>query len=424
MIPSDQFLLYCFDHGDGAAPSAAQVADAVLARAPLITDLGLRIAPAPGDLEHPAWAPGEVPAVREGVACTWDAVPAAVARLFARQVDATVAPWRLHVFPRVAGAPRCVGPATVVVLQVAHALADGRRSAEIARALFGGGDSPEVRTFRPLPGRLRAARGLLGLPVALARTVTLGALAPGARAAIDRGTRAGTLPPAVAGCPRTLLNAAPDATRDVRMLVRDGGRLRAGHTVTVTALAAVSLAVERYLLVRGGTVPPELSAEVMVARARRDYERNAFGNVSVPLHPGTPAAERAERIAESLAKARERASSPLWRRVRAADDAAPSVLAALGVRAFDPTVVPATMAGATVLSSVHRGPSDLELLGGTSVFTAGFPALSPAMGLTHGVHGLGETVTVSTTSSRTAVPDPDEYAGLLAAALDEVAQGR
>ncbi|NMD56521.1 MULTISPECIES: wax ester/triacylglycerol synthase domain-containing protein [Tsukamurella] len=424
VIPSDQFMLYCFDHGDGPAPSAAEVADVVLARAPSIPDLRLRIAPAPGDLEHPAWAPCDVIDVREGIARTWDAVPAAVARLFSRQVDATVAPWRVHVFPRVAGAPRCAGLATVLVLQVAHALADGRRSAEIARALLGSGGAREVPAARPLPGPLRAVRGLLGLPVALARTVVLGVRAPRAREEIDRRTRDGALPPAAPGCPRTLLNAAPDATRDVRMLVRDSDSLRGGSTVTVTALAAVSLAVERYLGSRGGAVPAELSAEVMVARERRHGERNAFGNVSVPLYPGAPAAERPGLIAAALAAARERAMSPLWRTVGAAEDAAPSSLAVLGVRAFDPTLIPATMAGATVLSSVYRGPADLALLGGRSAFTAGFPALSPAMGLTHGVHGLGESVTVSVTSSRTAVPDPDAYAALLADALDEVAQAR
>lgn len=424
VIPSDQFLLYCFDHGERAAPSAAEVADAVLARVPSIADLRLRIAPAPGDLEHPAWAPSEVTDVREGIAHTWDAVPAALARMFARQVDATVLPWRLHVLPGVAGAPRCTGPATVVVLQVSHALADGRRSAEIARALFGAGEPGPSPVFRPLPGPVRAARGLIGLPVALARTVALGVRAPRARAEIDRRTEAGLLPPAVPGCPRTLLNAAPDDTRDVRMLVRDSASLRAGHTVTVTALGAVSLAVERYLRAREGAVPAELSAEVMVARERRHGERNAFGNVSVPLYPGAPVAERLDRIAEALAAARERAASPLWRTVGAAEDAAPSSMAVLGVRAFDPTIVPETMAGATVLSSVHRGPSDLALLGGRSVFTAGFPALSPAMGLTHGVHGLGDAVTVSITSSRTAVPDADAYADLLASALDEVAQAR
>lgn len=424
LMPSDQFLLYCFDHGAGPAPSAAEVADVVLARAPSITDLRLRIDPAPCDLEHPAWAPSGVVDVREGIAHTWSAVPGVVARMFAHQVDGTVSPWRLHVLPRVAGAPRCTGPATVVVLQVAHALADGRRSADIARALFATGEPVEAPVFRPLPGPLRAARGLLGLPVALTRTVALGLLSGPARTEIDRRTAAGDLPGPVPGSPLTPLNTPPDDTRDVRMLVRDGASLRSGATVTATALAAVSLAVERYLRLSGAEVPAELAAEVMVARERRPGERNAFGNVSVPLFPGTDAAERPGLIADALAAARARAASPLWRTVGAAEDAAPSVLAALGVRSFDPAIVPETMAGATVLSSVHRGAADLELLGGRSVFTAGFPALSPAMGLTHGVHGLGDAVTVSVTSSRTSVPDPDEYAALLAAALDEVAQAR
>ncbi|KXP03953.1 WS/DGAT domain-containing protein [Tsukamurella pseudospumae] len=424
MMPSDQFLLYCFDHGAARGPSAAEVADLVMERAPSITDLRLRIAPAPGDLEHPAWAPNTVVDVREGVARTWAEVPAAVARLFARQVDATVSPWRLHVLPHVAGAPRCTGTATVVVLQVAHALADGRRASAIARALFDGAPAAAVPVFRPLPRAVRAGRGVIGLPVALARTVALGLLSSPARAEIDRRTRAENLPAPVPGSPLTVLNASPDASRDVRMVVRDNASLRSEHTVTVNALAAVSLAVERYLRRRGVAAPDALAAEVMVARERRRGERNAFGNVSVPLYPDVPPAERPALIAGALDRARVRAASHLWRTVGAAEEAAPSVLASMGVRAFDPSVRPETMAGATVLSSVHRGPSDLVLLGGRSVFTAGFPALSPAMGLTHGVHGLGDAVTVSVTSSRTAVPDPDDYAELLEAALDEVAQLR
>ncbi|GAA1075854.1 wax ester/triacylglycerol synthase domain-containing protein [Tsukamurella spumae] len=423
-MPSDQFLLYCFDHGAARGPSAAEVADLVMDRAPSITDLRLRIAPAPGDLEHPAWAPNTVVDVREGIARTWAEVPAAIARLFARQVDATVSPWRVHVFPHVAGAPRCTGTATVVVLQVAHALADGRRASAIARSLFDGAPAAAVPVFRPLPPAVRAARGVVGLPVALARTVALGLRSAPARQEIDRRTRAGELPEPVPGSAPTALNAAPDASRDVRMFVRDKASLRSEHTVTVNALAAVSLAVERYLRGRGGAVPDALAAEVMVARERRHGERNAFGNVSVPLYPDVPLGERPALIAGALDRARARAGSPLWRAVGAADEAAPSVLASLGVRAFDPAVRPTTMAGATVLSSVHRGPADLELLGGRSVFTAGFPALSPAMGLTHGVHGLGDAVTVSVTSSRTAVPDADHYSELLGAALDEVAQLR
>ncbi|MFC7755996.1 hypothetical protein [Tsukamurella soli] len=53
-------------------------------------------------------------------------------------------------------------------------------------------------------------------------------------------------------------------------------------------------------------------------------------------------------------------------------------------------------------------------------FTAGFPALSPAMGVTHGIHGIGEVVTLTVTSAPEALPDPDGYAALLAAAVDEL----
>ncbi|SKX84843.1 Uncharacterised protein [Mycobacteroides abscessus subsp. massiliense] len=54
------------------------------------------------------------------------------------------------------------------------------------------------------------------------------------------------------------------------------------------------------------------------------------------------------------------------------------------------------------------------------VFTAGFPALSPVMGLTHGVHGIGDTVTVSVHTSAAVMPDADHYEDLLADALTEV----
>lgn len=423
LIPSDQFLLYCFDHGDALGPSAADVADLVFARAPSIPDLRIRVAPALFDLERPAWAPCEVVDVREGVARTWDAIPGAVARLFARQLDAVVAPWRLHVFPRVAGAPGCAGPATVVVLQIAHCLADGRRSAEIARALL----SPvgAVASSRPeLPAAVRAIRGLVSAPIDVARTVIRGTRVQSARDRIADRTACGELPAPAPGCPITPLNARPDTSRDVRMLVRDRTGFGRAATVTVGALTAVSLAVERYLRLHGAQVPDTLCAEVMVAREPNPGERNAFGNVSVPLLPGVPVAERPVRIAAGLASARARAADPLWRIIAAPDEVTPAPLARLGVDSFDPDLRPETMAGATVVSSVYRGLADLDLVGGRAVFTAGFPALSPAMGLTHGVHGLGDTVTLSVTSSRTAVPDPDAYAGVLDEALREVAQLR
>jgi hypothetical protein len=55
------------------------------------------------------------------------------------------------------------------------------------------------------------------------------------------------------------------------------------------------------------------------------------------------------------------------------------------------------------------------------VLTAGYPALSPMMGLTHGVHGIGDTVAISVHAAESAFQgecaDIDAYLRLLDAAL-------
>jgi hypothetical protein len=51
------------------------------------------------------------------------------------------------------------------------------------------------------------------------------------------------------------------------------------------------------------------------------------------------------------------------------------------------------------------------------LLTAGYPALSPAMGLTHGVHGIGDTVAISVHAAESAVGDIDDYLRRLDAEL-------
>ncbi|MGY2063003.1 WS/DGAT domain-containing protein, partial [Nocardia gipuzkoensis] len=82
---------------------------------------------------------------------------------------------------------------------------------------------------------------------------------------------------------------------------------------------------------------------------------------------------------------------------------------------------PATLSAHTVVSSVDRGPADLVLAHAPVRFTAGFPALGTVMHLTHGVHGLGDAITVSVHADPAVLPDPDRYAALLDSALSEVA---
>ena len=84
---------------------------------------------------------------------------------------------------------------------------------------------------------------------------------------------------------------------------------------------------------------------------------------------------------------------------------------------FDPAVRSPMVIGNTVVSSVNRGPADLRFGDAPVVVTAGYPALSPMMGLAHGVHGIGDTIAVSVHAAESAIGDVDEYVDRLDAAL-------
>ena len=199
------------------------------------------------------------------------------------------------------------------------------------------------------------------------------------------------------------------------MLVCRRTDLRIGeHTVTVGVLTAISVALSEYLATRGNA-PDRLAAEVQVAGEPGALERNNFRNVGIDLAIDEPdLARRATAIAKQL-RVRRAPRPP------AADAAVRRVLPAPVLRrdvaGYPLDVVPTLVTGNTVVSSVFRGPADMELAGGSVRFTAGFPALSPAMALTHGVHGIGDTVTVSVVGSPDVMPDFDGYVQLLRRAL-------
>ncbi|CAJ1495054.1 DUF1298 domain-containing protein [[Mycobacterium] kokjensenii] len=393
-IPSDQFLLYAF----AGVPADLDGAIAeVLERARAVPDLTIRVADACA-LRYPRWVPmtGGVAAMRHRVADdSWTGCLDAIVALSDDQLDAAVAPWRLHVFAPVHGIPGHPGAGSVAVLQVAHALADGGRASALAARLFG-----RAATVAPLraPGR-----DVLPWRAAVA-----------ARAHRDRvdATRAGLLPPPVGDRPPLATNNRPGGSRTVRTLVRRRDDLR-GPTVTVAVLAAVSAALSDYL----GEPCEQLGAEVPMAKAGTRRAHNHFGNVPVGLYPSLPHDARCARIAADLTVGRLRGRHPASAAADRAFAATPAALLRWGVHNFDVDARPARVAGNTVVSSVHRGAADLRFGAAPVSLTAGFPALSPAMGLTHGVHGIGDGVVVSVHAAESAIADIEGYLRLLDAAL-------
>lgn len=393
-IPSDQFLLYAFagvpDDLDGAIAE-------VLDRARATPDLTIRVEDT-GPLRYPRWVPatGHLHAIRHRLPDEhWAGCLDAGVRLGDDQLDVRVAPWRMHVFTPVHEIPGHRGAGTVVVLQVAHALADGARASALAAWLFG--------RAAPVAAVSEPDRGVLPWRAVVA-----------ARAHRRRvhDTRSGLLPPPVADRPPLVTNSRPAGARAVRTLVRRRADLN-GPTVTVAVLSAVARALSEHL----DEPCEELGAEVPMAKAGARHAHNHFGNIPVGLYPGCDEATRTARIAADIAGGRLRARHPATAAADRAFAATPAVLLRWGVDRFDPGTRPERVSGNTVVSSVHRGADDLRFGSAPVVLTTGFPALSPAMGLTHGVHGIGDTVAVSVHAAESAIGDIDVYQRLLDAAL-------
>ncbi len=149
------------------------------------------------------------------------------------------------------------------------------------------------------------------------------------------------------------------------------------------------------------------------------HAHNRFGNVGIGLYPELAVAERSTRIAADIAdRRRARRTSARRSRPSRAFAATPAPLLRWGIEQFDPAVRAPMVTGNTVVSSVNRGDADLHFGTARVVVTAGYPrSLSLMMGLTHGVHGIGETVAVSVHAAQSAVADIDAYVARLDAAL-------
>ena len=398
-VANDQFLVFAFG---GLPLDLAAAVDELRYRARDCAELRLRVVD-DHSWRYPRWEPGEITpeqfSIHDSVGQDWQGCLDRVSRLADDQLDASRMCWRVHVFPGIHGIPGVAAAGSVVVVQVAHALGDGTRSAALAGALLG--------RSTPLPPVGLPDRGLLPWRAAQAAL---------AHRHLVRDTAAGSLAPPIPPRPASVINSGARGAAAVRTLAVGRDALP-GPTVTVGALVVIADALAGYLGERGEDIS-RLGAEVPISTggARIVQAHNNFRNVGVGLYPELSRIERAKRIAADLNAHRRRGEHPAMRSSAAAFASVPAWLLRWGVGMFDPAVRSATVTGHTVVSSVDRGPADLFFGGYPVLLTAGYPALSPMMGLTHGVHGIGGTVALSVHADSTVV-DLDDYIARLSDAL-------
>ena len=403
-IPNDTFLLFGFA---GVPADLDGALDGLRVRAAQCAELCVRVDDR-GGFAYPAWATRDVdPAqfvVHDLEDATWSGCLATIIELIDDQLDATTVAWRLHVFPAVDGVPTVSGPGTVAVLQISHALGGGGRTSVSEALMFGRvGAMPEVTPLNVSP---------IQLPL-------LGFRAAKAHRGLVADTAAGAVPAPAAPCPALRTNARPAGPRGLRTVVRPRSAL-SDPTVTVAALSGISAALAGHLRELGDD-PASLGAELMMAKAlpRRAY--NHFGAAGIGLHPELERAARSARIAADVDARRRRAAHPAMRASELAFAATPAPLLRWGVTQFDPDVQLASVTGNTVVSSVNGGSADFSFGGAPVALLAAFPGLSPMMGLTHCVCGIGDTVSISVHAAESAVGGVagglDAYVERLEAAL-------
>lgn len=305
------------------------------------------------------------------------------------QLDPEQAMWRLHVFPGVSGVPLNPGrSATMAVVQMSHALADGMRSAALAGILFG--REASLPPIDDLPIRWPFARSIEAVR---------------ARRELARDTTAGLVPePPGPVPPLSINNNTPTGTPILRTFVRHRAQLPA-KSATKGALVAISEALSGYLRERGEDAST-LTALVPMAFSGAAHAHNHSGPEFIRLHPDVPVrADRARLIAAQLADRHSRRQHAAL----AANELALANLPGPLLRWVQSRRVPPTVMGHTVVSSVNRGPADLSFGGCPVIMTSGYPFLTPTMPLTHGVHGIGEMVGISVYTTTSVMSDIEEY---------------
>ncbi|MCT7660913.1 DUF1298 domain-containing protein [Mycobacterium deserti] len=397
---TDQFLVYAFA---GAPPSLDAAIEEVLQRAADCRDFGLRIRRRNFDLRFPAWTAAPIGTEQVVVHSlehpTWQRVLDELTGLMTRQLDPHEVAWRLHVFSGVSDVPHSCGPSTVVVLQITHALGDGTRTAALAGRLFGRATGP--KPVVPHEGGHRVRRIVEAYR---------------AQKQLARDTESGSVPAPRPPVPALSTNREPTGSSVLRTVACRPDELP-GPTVLVGALIAVSEALSGHLRERGEDVS-QLTADVAIAKAGKPRARNHFDTTAIGLYPDAVSNdERYQRIVGDLMDVRRRNAHPAFAAHDIGFDAIPSIVRRTGIWRLRADPESTTVGANTVVSSVDRGAADLSFGGCPVLLTSSYPSLMPMMGLTHGVHRIGQTVAVSVHTTQSVISDVDGYLDRLTHAL-------
>lgn len=369
----------------------------------------------------------------------WRQLCIQAARLHSRMLDLKKPLWEFTVVEGLNKIPGVPKGSYAIISKIHHAAIDGVSGVDIATALHS--PSPDTAIAPPekpwLPERTpssveliaRAQLNTIALPLRFGRQVakTLPGLAR-----LVQGVARGTLRSGFGSVPRTRFNGSVGSHRvvggcDFDLATMKEMRLKVpGATVNDVVVAIVGGAMRHYL--KGKS---ELPSESMVAMApisvRTAGERNTLGNqvsaMTIPI--GTHIADPLARL--TFVHDEAEASKALTKAVGARELSdyskfTPSMLTGLAARLYVGLGLANRVAPMfnTVITNIPGPPVPLYMNGARLVTQYGLGPVFEGMGIIHPVFSNFGRITISFTSDRDIMPDPEHYQDCIQESFEEM----
>ncbi|MGH0028876.1 MAG: WS/DGAT/MGAT family O-acyltransferase [Myxococcota bacterium] len=402
----------------------------------------------PFDLDHPYWIEDDafdleyhlrhIALPKPG---DWRQLCIQTARLHSRPLDLSRPLWEMTVIEGLDNVPGLPPGSFAVVTKIHHAAIDGVSGAELAAAIHdltpGAPVPPPEEEWKPerspswleLSGRL--ALNNIRQPFRAARM--LGQSLPAVRRwRQEMASR--PEPPDDESVPRTRFNGTVSPLRVVEGRRFDLGEVReikktvVGATVNDAIITLCGGALRRYLE-HHGELPEESLWAMTPVSVRTEDEAGTAGNQvsSMLMSVKSDVADPAERLAAVTAgsqRSKELTKAVGARLMTDASQFIPGSLAGLAARAYsrfglanriDPFFN-------TVITNVPGPQQDLYWNDARLVANYGLGPVMDGMGIIHAVFSYCGEITVTATSCREMMPDPQFYADCLQTSFDELKQ--
>lgn len=431
--------LYLYDPASapGGTVSFGKILEMIEGRLGRASTFRQRLVRVPFDLAHPYWvqdagfdlefhvrelalpAPGD-----------WRQLCVQTARLHARPLDLTRAPWEITVISGLDNIDGLAPGSFALMWKTHHAAIDGASGIEILNAVHDLTPDPEVLDSpddwqpEPIPSAAellaRAAidgvRNPMRAQRALARAVP--ALRP-----VMRGMRRGVVrlqaPPTRFNVPVTA-HRVFDGTITPLADLKQMKAAVPGATINDAMLSIVGGALRSYLLDKGELPADSLVTMVPISIRTKEQQGTAGNQVSMMVASlATDVADPVERLAavhRSTSESKELSEAIGARTLAELSEVAPGLLVGVGTRAA------ARMSGRmpfnTTITNVPGSPVPLYFCGARMERMYGLGPILHGGGLFHVVGSYEGNVVVSFTACRELIPDPASYTECIVDAID------